>query len=375
MPIFPRSTSSRREFLKQLSAGAAAIAGWSACTRAADRPAATDASGNRKLGVALVGLGSYATYQLAPGLERTKNCRLAGVVTGTPAKAESWARKYRLPDRSVYSYDTMGEIANNPDIDIIYIVTPVGLHAEHAIKAAKTGKHVISEKPMATSVAECDAMIAACREAGVKLSLGYRLHFDPMHRELMRIARGKEFGAFRKYDGAFGFFAPRKTWRQTKKLGGGGPLMDVGVYTIQEACMISGEIPPVAVTAHELPKTRPQIFDEVEETIEYTMEFPGNFTGHGRASYTESYNRFHADAERGWFEMEPAFTYSGLRARTQNGSLPPSTAHQQAVQMDDFADCITTGRPSEIPGEMGRRDMQIIAAIYESARTRQRVTL
>jgi glucose-fructose oxidoreductase len=364
MPALRPTPATRRQFLQQLTAGAAALAGLSVRrSRAADAPPAP----GKKLGVALVGLGSYATNQLAPGLQRTKHCRLAGIVTGTPAKAEKWAKDYNLPDRSVYNYDTMGEIANNPDIDIIYVVTPVGLHAEHTIKAAKAGKHVICEKPMAGSVAECDAMIAACRDAGVMLSLGYRLHFHPMHRELMRIAREKEFGAFKKFNGGFGFYMGRKQWRATKKLGGGGPLMDVGVYVIQEACMIAGEAPPLAVTARELPKTRPEFFDEVEETIEFTMEFPGGFRADGRSSYTESYNRFRAEAERGWFEMEPAYSYNGLKARTPKGELPEYTGHQQAVQMDDFADCIMTGRRSEIAGEMGRRDIVITSAIYASA--------
>ena len=228
----PRSTSrTRREFLQQLSAGAAAVAGLTACSRAADAPAPATAApvGGRTLGVALVGLGSYSTYQLAPGLKVAQNCRLAGVVTGTPAKAEKWAREYSLPDRSIYNYETMGEIANNPDIDIVYIVTPVGLHAEHAIKAAKTGKHVICEKPMASTVAECDAIIAACRDARVQLSMGYRLHFHPMHRELMRIVRDQEFGAFQKFNGAFGFYMGNKQWRVTKKLGGGGQLTQTAV--------------------------------------------------------------------------------------------------------------------------------------------------
>lgn len=378
MILAPRDRPTRRTFLRQLSTGAAAwVAGSAlgACAKAADAPVSAPPSGGRKLGVALVGLGSYATNQLAPGLRVAKNCRLAGIVTGTPAKAEKWARQYDLPARSIYNYETMGQIADNPDIDIIYVVTPVGLHAEHTIKAARTGKHVICEKPMAVSVAECDAMIGACREARVKLSLGYRLHFQPMYRELMRLAREKDFGAFTKMNGEFGFYAGTKTWRQTKQLGGGGPLMDVGIYVIQAACMAAGELAPIGVTAREWPITRPDVFDEVEETITFTLEFAGGATCEGRSSYTESYNRFRADAPEGWFEIEPAYGYNGLVARTSRGKLPAVTAHQQAAQMDDFADCILSGRDSEIPGEMGRRDITITSAIYEAARTSQRVVL
>lgn len=336
---------------------------------------AADAAGGRKLGVALVGLGSYATGQLGPALRQTKLCRLAGVVTGTPEKAARWAREFALPERSLYNYDTLPRIAENPDIDIIYIVTPPGLHAEHTIRAAQTGKHVICEKPMAISVAQCDAMIAACREAGVKFSIGYRLHFQPLHQEVKRLARDRDFGAFTRMEGGFGFHMMGHPWRLTQALGGGGPLMDVGIYVIQSACMAAGAA-PIAVTAHEEPKQRPELFDEVEETIRFTLEFPDGARCEGRASYEEGYNRFRAEGDKGWVELEPAFSYRGLAGRTSRGPLPDAANfNQQAAQMDDFAACILENRATVVPGEMGRRDMQIITAIYESARTGRRVTL
>jgi hypothetical protein len=104
-----------------------------------------------KLGFALVGLGSLSTHQIAPALQKTNFCRLAGIVTGTPAKAERWKAQYNLPDKNIYNYDTMGQMADNPDIDVVYVVTPNALHAEHTIKAATAGKHVLSEKPMEVS--------------------------------------------------------------------------------------------------------------------------------------------------------------------------------------------------------------------------------
>jgi glucose-fructose oxidoreductase len=229
---------------------------------------------------------------------------------------------------------------------------------------------------MSTTVADCDAMIAACRAAGVKLSLGYRLHFDPRHLEIVRLAREKDFGAFERMNGAFGFHAGSKTWRLTQALGGGGPLMDVGIYVIQSACMAAGEIAPVAATAHELPKTRPQLFDEVEETIAFTLEFPGGVTCDGRASFTESYNRFRAEAPRGWAELEPAFSYGGLRGRTSAAPIRNIPGfNQQAAQMDAFAGVVINGGESTVPGEMGRRDIRTTAAIYESARTGKRVEI
>jgi glucose-fructose oxidoreductase len=166
----PDNSVSRRQFIGQLSA-AAAVALTARSASAADAPAPS-----KNLGIALVGLGSYSEGRLAPALQETKHCHLAGVVTGSRPKGLEWARKYGFSEKNVFGYDTMARIAGNPDIDVVYVVTPNSLHAEHCIAAAKAGKHVITEKPMATSVADCDAIIAACRDAGVRLMVGYRLH-------------------------------------------------------------------------------------------------------------------------------------------------------------------------------------------------------
>jgi glucose-fructose oxidoreductase len=359
---------SRRDFLKHSTLGAAALMALGS------RGSAVDALPPRKLGVALVGLGQYSTGQLGPALRETQHCRLAGVVTGSPAKGAKWSQDYGFPEKNIYGYDTLGRIADNPDIDIIYVVTPPGLHAEHAIAAAKTGKHVICEKPMANTVAECDAIIAACKAAKVRLSIGYRLHFDPYHEELRRLVRTQEFGPFMKMGGAFAFRMGSLQWRAEKKLAGGGPLMDLGVYVIQESCMAAGAT-PVAVTAKERPKQRPEFFRDVEEGLDWTMEFADGARSECFTSYNDSGNRFRAEAAGGWFEVSPAFSYGGLRGATSKGPLafnPP--INQQARQMDDFAQCVLTGRATPVPGEMGRRDMCIVEAIYASAANEGRRT-
>lgn len=355
------SPVSRRRFLGQLSS-VAALSLLPNAGRALDRPVSS-----KKLGVVLVGLGYYSTRELGPALRLTEHCQLAGVVTGDRAKGAKWASEYGFPESSVYGYDTMARMADNPAIDIVYVVTPNGLHAEHCIAAAKAGKHVICEKPMANTVAECDAIIAACKSAGVRLSVGYRVHFDPFHAELRRLARTKEFGPFMKMEGKFAFRMGSAQWRADKKLAGGGPLMDLGVYLIQESCMGADAV-PLAITARELPKKRPEFFRDVEESIEWTMEFPGGEKSDCYTSYNDSFDRFRAEAKDGWYEVGPAFGYRGLKASTSKGPVnatPP--ASQQTLQMDDFAQCVITGRPSIIPGEMGRRDLVIIEAIYASA--------
>ncbi len=337
--------------------------------RAASTPA------DRKLGIALVGLGGYSKGQLGPALRETKHCRLAGVVTGDASKGRRWSLEYGFPEEAVYSYDTMARLADNPDIDIVYVVTPNALHAEHTIAAARAGKHVICEKPMGISVAECDAMIAACKAAGRKLGMGYRLYQDPYNREMMRVVDEKPFGRVAKMSGGFSFVNDRKVWRSERKLAGGGPLMDLGVYVIQAGCMAAGGMPkpggpyatPVAVTAREHPKKRPDIYVDVEETIEFTMEFENGLVAHGRTSYQENANNFRIEAERGWAELTTAYTYGPLAGRTSEGPMNFPRVNQQALQMDEFALSVKEDRPSVVAGAMGRRDLAIIEAIYASA--------
>jgi glucose-fructose oxidoreductase len=356
---------SRRRFVRNMTLGAAMLGSGAAGSLAAELAEATK-GGERKLGIALVGLGLYSRGELAPALRKTKLCRFAGVVTGIREKGVAWSRQYGFPERNIWNYDSMHEIAENPDIDIVYVVTPNGLHAEHSIRAAQAGKHVICEKPMANSVADCDAMIAACRKANVKLSIGYRLKFDPNHIELDRLAREKDFGTLAQLSGEDSWYFRQRAWRVEKTLSGGGPLMDVGIYVIQAACRAAMAL-PVAVAARELPKTRPELFNEVEETIEWTMEFPGGVACTASSSYGRGGNYFLAKGEKGWVKLDPAYGYRGLRILTSRGPLEYPQVPQQALQMDDFAACVAAGRESPVPGSMGRDHMAVIEAIYRSA--------
>jgi glucose-fructose oxidoreductase len=241
------------------------------------------------------------------------------------------------------------------------------------IIAAKAGKHVISEKPFTTNVADAERALAVCKAAKVKLSIGYRLHFDPFHQELKRLARTKEFGPLEKMTGANGFKMGRKIWRAEYKLAGGGPLMDMGVYCVQAACMAADGAAPIAVTAKEHPKTRPEIFADVEEGLDWTMEFANGAKAELMTSYGQNVGRFRAEGAGGWIDFNPAFGYRGNKI--SGSKLPTGLTElpsQQAAQMDDFALCVREGRESRVSGEMGLRDMKIIEAIYEAMKTGKR---
>ncbi len=363
----PRSTS-RRSFLGGLSVGAATLA-------LASRSRAQVSAEPRKLGVALIGLGGYSHGQLAPALRLTQHCKLTGVVTGSREKGLQWAKEFGFPEKNIYNYDNMARMVDNPDIDIAYVVTPNSLHAQHAIAAAWAGKHVICEKPMANSVADCNAMLSACRVAGVKLSIGYRLHFEPQHQEMMRMARDPAVAPFQTMSGGLAFPIRRRVWRVEKKMAGGGPLMDVGIYCVQAACMAAGVghggDATIAITAREHAKTRPEFFLDVEEGLDWTMEFANGAKAELMTSYEKGMDRFRAEGPKGWIEFAPGFAYGGLKVTTHRGPLNLTVPQsQQAVQIDDFALCVRDNKATRVPGELGRRDMVIVEAIYKSAAAR-----
>jgi len=326
-----------------------------------------------KLGIALVGLGKYSSGQLAPALKETEYCYLAGIVTGTPDKASNWKKQYDIPEKNIYSYSNFDEIKDNPDIDIVYVVLPNSMHREYVVRAARAGKHVICEKPMALTVEDCDEMISACKNAKKMLSIGYRLHFEPHNMEMIRLGQKKVFGSIKKMLAEDGL-AEVEGWRLDKTLAGGGPLMDVGIYCVQGVRYTSG-LEPLAVTAREGAKKNKEKFKEVEESLTWKMEFPDGIIAECRTSYSEQLNLLRAEAEKGWFELTTAYEYKGIEGETIEGKMKFPKVNQQAKQMDDFARAIIDRRPSPVPGEMGRQDVKILNAIYKAMETGQRVTL
>jgi predicted dehydrogenase len=355
----------RRQFIRRTAAGV----GAALAAQLSAAPETARAQADRKLNIALVGLGSLSTNQIAPALMKTRHARLAGIVTGSPDKAARWMADYGLDARQVYDYDSMDRLGDDPEIDAVYIVTPNGLHAEHTIRAARAGKHVLCEKPMANTAADGRDMIAACAQARVRLAVGYRCRFEPHHLECLRLAREREFGEIRHIEAGFGFrIGDPRQWRLRKDLAGGGALMDVGIYALQSCRMLTGEEPEI-VSAIEA-KTDTEKFAEVDESILWQMRFPSGVTASCSTTYNANgINRFRVVADRGWFGMDPAYSYTGLAGATSRGPLAFPAIDQFAAEIDDFALGILEGRESIVPGEEGLRDLLAIEAIYESIRS------
>jgi len=372
------NNNSRRRFLYNLGLAGLSIpliSSNSTCNDEETKQKPMQKNKDGKLGIALVGLGGYAGGQLAPALQETEHCYLAGIVTGTPSKIPVWKEKYNIQDKNIYNYENYDSIKDNPDIDIIYVVLPNSMHAEYTIRGAQAGKHMICEKPMALSVADCDKMIAACKKAGKFLSIGYRLHYDPYHHEMIRLAKDKVYGDIKKISSGFSFVAQKGIWRLDKKLAGGGPLMDLGIYCFQGVQYVTG-MEPVSVTAQTFPISDKEKFIDVEETLAWQMEMPNGVIAECRTSYSENANFLRAETDIGWFELKPAFNYGGLKGATSDGkTIEYPKLSQQARQMDGIAQSIKKNQPSIVPGEMGRRDVKIIEAIYEAMNSGKRVAI
>jgi predicted dehydrogenase len=323
----------------------------------------------RRLGVALVGLGSYSTGQLAPALQFTQIAELRGIVTGSPEKVPEWQAQYGIKDANVYNYENFDEIAKNPDIDIIYVVVPHGLHAAFAIRAANAGKHVICEKPMARTVAEADAMLAAAKKNNVTLAIGYRVHHEPFNLRAMELARTEALGklktCYAEFSGASSVERIKTNWMFTRDLGVAGALYNLGVYAVQAGLYIAGQT-PTSVTAQGI-NTRPDLFTECEETYEWQFEFPNGMKSTGSSSSARNANHFHVTTEHGKFGIDAAaFAYGGQRGYINEQPMILTHVKQQTLHMDGVCQSILAGMSVRTPGTMGRRDMVVLEGILES---------
>lgn len=359
--------SHRRTFLKQITLGSAVLA-------TSGFPNILFKKKKERLGVALMGLGYYSTDLLAPALQLTQHCSLVGIVTGSPEKAEHWQKQHRLADRNIYTYDNFDRIADNPDIDVVYVVLPPALHREFTVRAANAGKHVWCEKPMALTAAECEVMIKACSDNRVKLTIGYRMQHEPNTREIIGYGRNQTFGKVKLISVAAGYFDPRTDhWKQNRAMGGGA-MFDMGVYPLNATRYVTGE-EPIAVLAQEQ-TTRPEIYTRADETTLFQLEFPSGALANCATSLGMNMNYLNVTAERGWYKLEPFQSYNGIQGSVSNGTLlNQKIPNQQARQMDDDALAILNDTPLLVPGEEGMRDIKVVEAIHLSATQGRRVLL
>lgn len=366
---------SRRRFLQKLTGSAFVLSAApgtliAGCTN-------SPSTENGVLRVAILGLGDYAT-RVANAMRACQKAKLVGAISGTPSKLPVWQSKYNIPSRNCYNYQTMDQIKDNPNIDAVYVITPNATHKDFVIRAAKAGKQVICEKPMAVDPQEAQEMVDACKAAGVKLLVGYRMHFEPKTLEVIRMRKAGELGKIRFFQGLSGFVSgDPQQWRRDPKLAGGGALMDIGIYSVNGARYMVGE-EPVWVTAQET-KTEPDRFvPGIDETIQFQLGFPSGAVASCLSTYNmDNLDRFFLDGTAGYAELLPATGYGPTKGRTNKGELRQPDVVHQTVQMDAMSDILLRGGRPEVPadGEEAVKDMVIIQAIYQAAKTGQKVML
>jgi predicted dehydrogenase len=328
---------------------------------------------DRKIGYCPVGLGRVSDNFLRAS-KASKHARITGLVSGHRDKAEKIAAEYGVPAKNIYSYDNYDAIADNKEIDAIYIGLPNSMHAEYTIRAAKAGKHVLCEKPMANTPTDCQAMIDACRKGGKKLMLAYRCQYEPVvNLRAVELIRSGKLGKIQTIDTASGFNIRPGEWRLDGKLAGGGPLMDMGIYALNGCRYLTGE-EPVEVKGVASVIDQDGRFKDVEENLTWTMKFPSGIVANCATSYGANLGTFfRVHGTKGMLLGEPAWGYEGLRlvARIQ-GEQPidepnPERHPAQFVrEADHFAECIFQNKEPKTPGEEGLRDMKLIAEIYRS---------
>jgi predicted dehydrogenase len=397
----PRDNSCNRRHFLSAAGGALVAAG--AAERAAAQPAARADEPNpavgkpasktaeaqdglpkvpgpplRRLGFAVVGLGKLAMGEVLPAFALTERCRPTALVSGDPDKARAVANHYGIDPRSIYNYKTFDALRDNPAVDVVYVILPNAMHEEYTVRAAGAGKHVLCEKPMAPTVEACRAMIAACDKAGRKLMIAYRVHYEPFNQKMMELGRDKPYGPIR-------FIASDTVqdvgragqWRLDAKLAGGGSLVDIGVYSLNAARYLTGE-EPVAVNAMTFSDPKQPRFNQVEMSTAFQLRFPSGALANCTSSYgTGSVNRYRVMAAEGWYGLEPATAYRGLRMFRGTGSTTEQVQLREvnhfAAEMDHLAACIAEDKKPKTPGEEGLQDVRLILAIYEAARTGQTI--
>ncbi len=376
---------SRRSFLKQAGSAVAlgAFAGetFHGATLAATSipqsetdQANSPATGGKKIGYCIVGLGRISMGQFMPGVKISKDSKIVALVSGHRDKAERIADEYGVPHSAIYNYENYDSIRDNPAIDAVYIALPNGMHAEYTIRAAKAGKHVLCEKPMANSVQECEQMIAACKQADRKLMIAYRCQYEPTNLKAIELLRQGYAGKPQIVTSSNGFNIRPGEWRLNKKMAGGGPLVDVGIYSIQATRYLTGEEPTV-VEAYSSVIDHDGRFNEVEENVVWTFRFPSGVLAHCATSYGTNFigGSVRVVGSEGMLELNPAFGYQGLHLTGTAQSKPPldvafsnPSPRQFATEADYFSDCILQNKKPKTGGEEGLQDERIITAIYQS---------
>lgn len=334
----------------------------------------------------MVGLGRLALEEILPAFAESRKAKCVALVSGSPDKMQLVARQYGVDPASCYSYETFDSIRDNPAVKVVYIVLPNAMHRLYTERAAKAGKHVLTEKPMSVSAKDAQAMTDACKRAGVKLMVAYRIQYENYNKRLQKFVREKTFGRVLAIN-AINTQTVAKDghlqWRHKKVMAGGGSLFDIGLYCLNTARFLTGE-EPVEISATQYSPPNDPRFGDVEETVSFTLRFPSNTIANCFTSYggrDDKHQRL--NLETAAIDMPNAYLYQGQQMTvisrhedaTSEDRLVLTAKNQFASEIDHMADCVLSDRRPHTPGEEGVQDHKLMEAIYRAAETHQMVKL
>ena len=331
----------------------------------------------KKVGFAVVGLGTIAQGFVLPSFAKCKNAKLVAVVSRDKDKAARVGRKFK--SNAHYSSEEYAACLANPQVDAVFVATPNGLHESFTVQA---GKHVLCEKPLAATAEQAARMVEACRRNRVLLMTAYRKYFEPSSLFLKQLIQSGELGRIDLIHTAFSeLYSPGKSlaWLVDSNLAGGGPLMDLGVYCVNTSRWLVDE-DPVEVSAQSWARDTVTFWD-VEEGISFRLQFPSGLVAQGSASYAAVLSSFmYVQGTKGWASLTPAFPFDEVRRLT--GKIGKRAIDRTFPIMDEFgleikefASAIQNRRPVESDGVQGHRDMVILESIYNSARKQRPVVI
>jgi glucose-fructose oxidoreductase len=323
---------------------------------------------------AVVGLGYFAQAAVLPAFRNAPNSRLVALVSDDRTKLRELGRKYGA--EHLLGYDGYDAFLRSGAVDAVYLTLPNDQHADFAIRAAKAGVHVLTEKPMALTPHQCRKMIAACRRHGVKLMVGYRLHFEPANLAAIAAVQGGRIGEPRFFSSTFTMQVKPGGIRTRPEQQGGGPLYDIGIYCINAARYLF-KAEPVTVVAEGETGDDPR-FRGTPEQVSAILTFPG-----GRlASFTASFGAadvatYTVAGTKGLLTLDNAYEFASARKQTlkRGDNTTKRTfpkVDQVAPELIHFSDCVHTGRDPEPSGKEGLIDVEVIHAIHRAMRTGRR---
>jgi glucose-fructose oxidoreductase len=334
----------------------------------------------KKLRVAVVGLGHFAQAAVLPALRGSRNAQLVALVSGEPDKLRVLGDRYRVPPDARVGYAHMDRLLEADRVDAVYVALPNDLHTDAVIRAARHGCHVICEKPLAPSVEECEAMIDACEEAGVRLMVAYRLHFEAANLTAVDTVTRGELGEPRIFDSVF-TMQVREGDIRVQQRPGAGPLFDLGVYCINAARYLFRD-EPVQVAAMTMTHRGDPRFEHVEETIAATLRFPGDRVASFVASFGAADRaRYEVVGTEGSLSLENAYEYAAdvMSLEIHRGAKKKTRRFKKrdqiAAEIEYFARCVRDGIDPEPSGREGLNDVRIMLAIHEAARTGRTVAV